>query len=125
LREESRLWRIFWPKRDEGTGDWRKLHNEELNDLHYSSKVIPVIKSRGMRWAEHVVRMGEKRGAYRAVVGKPEGERQPGRTRRKWEDVLKMDLQLVRCRGMDWIDLDQNRDRWRGLVNAVMNLRFP
>jgi len=71
--ENRVLRRIFGPKRDEGTGDWRKLHNEELNDLHYSPKVIWVIKSRGMRWTEHVGNMGERRGVYRILVGKLKG----------------------------------------------------
>jgi hypothetical protein len=83
------------PKRDEATGDWRRLHNEELNDLYSSPNIIRVIKSRRLRWAGHVARMGEKRGAYRILVGSPEGRRPLGRTRRRWQDNIKMDLQEV------------------------------
>ena len=78
-----------------------------------------------MRWAGHVERMGERRSVYRVLVGKPEGKRQLGRPRRRWEDNIKMDLQEVGCGDMDWIELAQDRDRWRALVKAVMNLRFP
>jgi len=83
------------------------------------------IKSRRMRWAGHVARMGEGRDVYRVLVGKPEGKRSLGRPRRRWEDNIEMDLQEVRCGGMDWIELPQDRDRWRALVNAVMSLRVP
>ena len=82
-----------------------------------------MIKSRRMRWAGNVARMGERRGVYRVLVGKPEGKRLLGRPRRKWEDNIKMDLQEVGCGGMDWIELAQDRDGWRELVTAVMNLR--
>ena len=81
-----------------------------------------VIKPRRMRWAGHVARTGERRGAYRILVGKPEGKRPLGRPRRRWEDTIKMDLQEVGC---DWIELGQDRDRWWALVNAVMNLWIP
>jgi hypothetical protein len=87
--------RIFEPKRDEITGEWRKLNNEELDDLYSSPNIIRVIKSRRMRWAGHVARVGERRGAYRVLLGKPEGKRQLGRPRRRWEDNIKMDLQEV------------------------------
>jgi len=104
------------------TGEWRKLHNEELNVLYCSPNILRVTKSRRMRWAGHVARMGGRRGVYRVLVGKPEGERPLGRPRCRWEGNIKMDLQEVGCGGMDWIELAQDRDRWRALVNAVMNL---
>ena len=83
------------------------------------------IKSRRMRWAGHVARMGEERGVYRVLVGKPEGKRPMRRPRRRWVDNISMDLQEVGCGYMDWIGLAQDRDRWRTLVSAVMNLRVP
>jgi hypothetical protein len=83
-----------------------------------------MIKSIRMRWAGHVARMGERRGVYSVLVGKPEGKRPLGRPKRTWEDNIKMDLQEVRW-GVDWIELAEDRDRWRTLVSAVMNLRFP
>ena len=133
LREERKprvfenmvLWRIFGPRRDEVAGEWRRLHNEELNDLYSSPNIVRVIKSRRMRWAGHVARMGEERGVYRVLVGKPEGKKPLGRSRRRWMDNIRMDLQEVRCGYMDWIGLAQDRDRWRTLVSAVMNLRVP
>jgi hypothetical protein len=90
--ENRVLTRIFGPKRDEVAGEWRRLHNEELNDLYSSSNIIRVIKSRIMRWAGHVARMGEGRAAYRILVWIPEGRRPFGRSRRRWEDNIKMDL---------------------------------
>ena len=100
LREERRLRvsgnrmlrRIFGPKKGEVTREWKKLHNEELNDLYSSPSIVRVIKSRRMRWTGHVTRMGERRGAYRILVVKPEGKRPLGRTRHRWEDSTKMDL---------------------------------
>jgi len=123
--ENRVLRRTFGPKRDEVTGEWRRLHNEELNDLYCSPNIVRVIKSRRMRWAGHVARMGEGRGVYRVLVRKPEGKRPLGRPRRRWVDNIKMDLQEVGCGGMDWIELAQDRDRWQALVNAVMNIRIP
>ena len=93
--ENGVLRRIFGPKRDEVTGEWRKLHNEELKGLYSSSNIVRVIKSRRMRWAGHVAPMGEGRGVYRVLVGKPEGKRPLGRPRRRWEDNIRMDLQEV------------------------------
>jgi len=93
--------RIFGPKRDKVTGEWRKLHSEELNDVYSSPNIVRVIKSRRMKWAGHVVLMGEGRGVYRVLVGKPERKRPLGRPRHRWEDNVKMDLQEVRCGVLD------------------------
>ena len=106
-------------------GEWRRLHNEELNDLYSSPNIVRVIISRRMRWTGHVGRMGEERRVYRVLVGKPEGRRPLGRPRRRWADNIIMDLQEVGCGYMDWIGLAQDRDRWRTVVSAVMNLRVP
>ena len=100
LREERKLRvfenmvlkRIFGPRRDEETGEWRRMYNEEINDLYSSPNTVRVIKSRRMRWAGHVARMGEERGVYRVLVGKPEGKRPLGRPRRRWVDNIRMDL---------------------------------
>jgi len=103
---ENRVLRgIFGPTRDEMTGEWRKLHNEELNDLYCSPNFIRVIKSRKIRWAKHVARMGERMGVYRVLVVKHEGKRPLGRPRCRWEVNIKMDLQEVGYGDMDWIDL--------------------
>jgi len=113
LREERKLRvfenmvlrRIFGPRRDEVTGEWRRLHYEELNDLYCSPNIVRVIKSRRMRWAEHVACMGEESGVYRVLVGKPEGKRPLGRPRRRWVDNIRMNLQEVGCGYTDWIRL--------------------
>jgi len=123
--ENMVLRRIFGTMRDEVTGEWRRLHNEELNDLYSSPNIVRVIKSRRMRWGGHVARMGEERGVYRILVGKPEGRRPLGRPRRRWADNIRMDLQEVKCGYMDWIGLARDTDRWRTLLSAVMNLRVP
>jgi hypothetical protein len=133
LREEHRprvfgnrvLRRIFGPKRDEVTGEWRKLHNEELRDLYSSPRIIRIIKSRKIRWARHVAQMGEKRNAYRLLVGKPEVRRPLGRPRRRWVDNIRMDLGEVGWSDVDWIGLAKDRNRGRALVNSVLNLRVP
>jgi len=116
---------LFGPRRDEVTGEWRRLHNEELNDLYSSPNIVRVIKSRKMGWAGHVACMGEDREVYRVLMGKPEGRRPLGRPKRRWVDNIRMDLQDVGCGYMDWIGLAQDRDRWRTFVSAVMNLRVP
>jgi len=133
LKEERRLRvfenrvlkRVFGPKRDEVIGEWRKLHNEELNDLYSLPNIVRVVKTRRMKWARHVARMGEDRGVHRVLMGKPEGKRPLGRPRRRWEDNIKMDLQEVgRGRG-DWMELAQDRYRWRTLVGTVRDFRVP
>jgi hypothetical protein len=131
LREEHRLRvfenrvlrRIFGPKRDEVTGEWRKLHNEELHNLYSSPDIIRQVKSKRMRWAGHVARMGEEIKLYKVLVGKPEGKIPLGRPRRKWEFGIRTNLRAIGFRGVDWIRLAQDRDRWRAIVSAVMNLR--
>ncbi|KAJ4428113.1 hypothetical protein ANN_24127 [Periplaneta americana] len=133
LREEQRLRvfenkvlrKIFGAKRDEVTGEWRKLHNTELHALYSSPDIIRTIKSRRLRWAGHVARMGESRNAYRVLVGRPEGKRPLGRPKRRWEDNIKMDLREVGYDGRDWSNLAQDRDQWRAYVRAAMNLRVP
>jgi hypothetical protein len=118
------LRRIFGPKREEDRS-WRKLHNDELHDLYSSPNIVRVIKSRRMRWAGHVARMGEGRGAYRVLVGRPEGKRPLGRPRRRWEYNIKMDLGEIGIDGANWIRLAQHRVQWRTFVNTMMNLRIP
>jgi hypothetical protein len=133
LREEHRLKvfenkvlrRIFALKRDEVTGGWRKLHNEELRDLYSWPSIITIFKSRRTRWAGHVARRGEERNAYRLLVGKPEGKRPLGRPRRRWVVNIKMDLLEIGWGGVDWIGLAEDRDKWRALVSAVMNFLVP
>jgi hypothetical protein len=119
------LRKVFGPKRDEVTGEWRKLHNEELNDLYSSPNIVWVVKLRRMRWAGHVARMGEDRGVHRVLVGKPERKRPLGRPRHRWEDNIKMDLQEVGGVRGDWMELAEDRDRWRALVGTVRNFRIP
>jgi hypothetical protein len=124
LREERRLRvyenrvlrRIFGPKRDEVTEEWRNLHNGELHNLYSSPDIIGQIKSRRMSWAGHVARMEEGRHVYRVLVGRPEGKRPLERPRRRWEDGIKMDLREIGWGGVEWIHLAQDRDRWGGLL---------
>jgi hypothetical protein len=123
--ENRVLRRMFGLRRDKVTGEWLTLHNEEPYGFYSSPNIIRMIKSRRMRWAGHVARMGEMRDVNRVLVGKPEGKRPLGRPRHRWEDNIKMNLQEVGMGEMNWIDLAQVRDKWRALVNAVMNLRFP
>jgi hypothetical protein len=117
--------RVFGSKRDEVTVEWRKLHNEELNDMYSLPNIVRVVKWRRIRWAGHVARVGDRRGMYRVLVGKPEGKRPLWRQRHRWEDNIKMDLLEVGCGSMDWIEFARDRDTWRALVTAVMNFRVP
>jgi hypothetical protein len=131
LREEHRLRvfenrvlrRIFGRKRDEMAGEWGKLHNEELHNLYSSPDIIRQVKSMRMSCAGHVARMGEERKVYKVLVGKPEGKRPLGTPRRRWEDGIRMDLREIGLGDVDWVRLAQDRDRWRAVVSAVMNLR--
>jgi hypothetical protein len=117
VSENRVLRRIFGPQRDEVTGEWRKLHN----DLYSSQSIIRITKPRRTRWAGHVARTGENMNAYR-LVGKPEARRPQGRPRRRWLDNVRMDLVEVGWGDADWIGLAQDRNRWRALVNSVLNL---
>jgi hypothetical protein len=121
--ENKVLKEIFGPKGEEVSGDWRRLHNEELHDLYASLYIIRVMKSRRMRWVGRAVRMGEMRNAYKILVGKSEGERPFGRSRRRLEDNIRMDLTGIGWEVLNWIHLAQDVDQWRILVNTVMNLR--
>ena len=121
--ENSVLRGMFGPKRDGVTGDWRKLHNEELNSLYSSPNNVRVIKSRRMRRAGHVARMEEGRGVHKVLVGKPEVKRPLGRPRRRWGDNIKMDLEEVGRGCGDWMELAQVRFRWLALVSTVMNFQ--
>ena len=125
MNQRQGLRRVFGPKMDEVTGQWRKLHNVELSDLFCLRNIVRVLKSRRMRWAGHVARMGEGRGVHRVLVRKPERKRPLGRPRRRREDNIKMDLLEVGGGCGDWMDLAQDSDRCRALVNTVKNLRDP
>ena len=117
--------RVFGPKKDEVTGEWRKLHNEELSNPYSLPNIVRVVKLRRMSWVGYVACMGEGRLVHRVLVGKPEEKRPLGRPRRVWEDNIKMDLQEVGGGCGDWMELAQDRDRWRALVNTVRNIRVP
>jgi hypothetical protein len=117
------LRRIFVPKRDEVTGDWRKLHNEKLHKLYSAPNPIRMMKSWSIRWAEHIARMGAMSNTQFCLES--HGNRQLGRPRRKWEGNIKTDLTEIGSKSVDWIHLPQDRDRWRAVVNTVMNLGVP
>jgi hypothetical protein len=117
------LGRIFRPKRDEVTGEWRKLHSEELHNLYSCPDIIRQIKSMRMKWTGHVAHMGEERKVYKVSVGKPEGMRPLPKPWHRWEDGIRMDLRETGWGGVDWIQLSQYRDWWQAVVKAVMNLQ--
>ena len=133
LREEHRLRvfekkvlrKIFGAKKDEITGERRKLHNTELHALYSSPNIIRSFQSGRLRWAGHVARVEHSRNTYRVLVGKPEGKRSLGRPRSRWEENIEMDLREVCCDSGEWIVLAEDRDQWRAYVRAVMNLRVP
>ena len=107
--------RIFGPKRDEN-GEWRRLHNEELHSSYSSPNIV---------WAEHVARMEEGRSAFKILTGKPTGKRPLGRPRHRWEDNIRMDLEHIGINVGNWVDSAQDRDYWRAMVTAALNLRVP
>jgi hypothetical protein len=121
--ENRVLRKIFGPKREED-GSWRKLNNNELQSLYSSPNIVRMIKSRRMRWAGHVTRMGEG-CVYKVLVGRPEGKRPLVRPRHRWDDNIKMDLREIGIDGANWIQLAQDRVQWRAFVSTVMNLRIP
>jgi hypothetical protein len=122
---ENTLWRrIFGPKREED-GSWRNVHNDDLHSLRSSPNIVRMTKSRRMKWAGHVARMGEGRGVYRVLVGRPEGKRPLGRPRRRWEDNIGLELREIGIDWGNWIQLAQDRVQWRAFVNTVMSLRVP
>ena len=121
--EKRVLRRVFGPKRDEVTGEWIKLHNEELSDLYRLPNNLRVVKSRKMRWVGHVAHMGEGSSVHRVLMGKPEGKRPLGRQRNRWEDNIKIDLQEVGEGCGDCMELAQDRDRWRARLSTVMNFQ--
>jgi len=111
-------------KRDEN-GEWRRLHNEELHSWYRSPNTVSVIKSRRLRWAEHVARMKEGRSAFKIVIGKPTGKRLLVRPRRRWKDNIRMDLEEIGINAGNKVDSAKDRNYWRALVNAALNLRVP
>jgi hypothetical protein len=120
---ENRVLKMtFGPKRDEVTGDWRKVHNEELHNLYSSPSIIRVNKSRRLRWVGHAAQIGEKRNAYRILMGKAEGKRPLGKPGCRWVDNIKMDLRERGGDGVDWINMAQDRGQSRALVNTTLNL---
>jgi hypothetical protein len=122
--ENRVLRRIFGPKREED-GLWRKLHYDEFHSLYSSPNIVRVIKSRKMKWAGHVAHMGEGRGVYRVLVGRPKGRRPLGRPRCRWEDNIKMDIREIGINGANWIWLAQDQVWWQAFVNMLMNLWVP
>jgi hypothetical protein len=122
--ENSVLRNVFGHRR-EGDGSWSKLNNDELYSLNSSPNIVRVIKSRRMRWAGYVARMGKGKGVYRVPVGRLEGKRPPGKPRRRWEDNIKMDLREIGIDGANWIQLAQDMVQWQAFMDTVTNLRVP
>ena len=106
-------------------GEWRRLHNEELHSLYRSPNIVRVFKSRRLRWPGHVDRMEEGRSAFKILTGNPKRKRPLGRPRRRWEDIIRMDLEEIGINARNWVDSAQDRDYWRALVNAAFYLRVP
>ena len=132
LREERRLRvfenrilrRLFGPKWD-AKGEWRRLHNEELHSLYRLPNIVRVIKSRSLRWTGHVARMNKGRSALRIVTGTPAGKRPLRRPRHRWEDNIRVDLKEIGINTRNWVDMAQDKDYWKTLVNVALNLRVP
>jgi hypothetical protein len=122
---ENRVLRGMFGLEREEDGLWRKLHNDELHNLYSSPNIVRVIKSRKMRCARHVAHVGDGRGVYGVLVGRPEGKRPLGRPRHRWEYNIKMDLRELVIHGANWIQLAQDRVQWQAFVNVVMNLWVP
>jgi hypothetical protein len=123
--ENKVLRRILVQKREEVAGDQRKLHSGELHNLCASLHIVRVIKSRRMRWAGHVARIGAMRNEYKILVGKPEGKRPLGRPRCPWKDNIRIDIREIEWEGVYWMHRAQDRVQWRALVHTVTNLRVP
>jgi hypothetical protein len=117
--------RVFEPKRDDVIGEWRKMHNKELNDLYSLPHIVRVVKSIRTRWAGYVMHMGVDRVVHRVLMEKPEGKRPLGRPRHRWEDNIKMDVQDVVWGHGDGMELPQDRDRWQPIVGKVWDFRVP
>jgi hypothetical protein len=115
---------IFGPRWEED-GSWRKFYNDELHSLYSSPNIVRVIKPRRMRWAGHVACMGEGRGMYKVLVGRPKGKRPLGRPRHMWEDNIKLNSRETGINGANWIQLAQDRVHWQAFVNTLMNLQVP
>jgi hypothetical protein len=123
--ENRVLRRIFGPKRDEATGEWRRLHNEELYDLYSSLNIILVFTSRRMRWVGHVACMGERRDAYKVLICKLDGKRPSGRCRSRRENNIRIEGKEIKWEGVDWIYLAQDRDKGQAVLNMTMNFLVP
>ena len=118
------LRRVFAPKKDENA-EYRRLYNDEFHNLYSSPNIFRAINSRRLRWVGHIARMEEGRSAFKILKAKPTGKRPLGRPRRRWEDNIRMDLEEIGINAGNWVDSAQDRDYWRALVNAALNLRVP